>query len=106
MFELDIIVAFILAHPSDNFTPELRDLEHIGLVYRSNFTAPFARGFERDHRDAFDLGRGVNFGIYPPLRTIRQFRHALGLSEIDSPGEFTHDQKISPLHDLPFESGG
>src|SRR5262245_60672954 len=89
-------------HARRNVAPEARGVEHVGLVYRGNLSAPRHRELARDAANALDLGRRVLASVERGLRGTRTF------AEIDASRQLADDEDVDALELLRLQrrSGG
>ena len=91
-------VGVIARELRDGFAPQLRDLEHIRLVYGRDEPPPASSGLERHACDALDLGRRVRQRVdrahlFAPAR----------LTVVETTGQLAHDQQIDALQTVGFQ---
>src|SRR5467141_771457 len=91
---------------NDYFPPQLRGLEHVGLVHRADAPAALARSLERDGCDTPHLGLAVAHGIEALAAAVAGGADAARLSEVDVAGELAHDQDVEPRDELGFQRRG
>ena len=82
--------------------PEQAGLEHVGLVDERDALAPQPRGLEGDVGDPLDFLRLVDHGVDRALAAL-DGDGLLGLAEIESAGQFAHDQHVEAVGN-PFAS--
>src|SRR5262249_34750236 len=90
--------------------PDLRGLQHVGLVDTADFLPPLARGLKCDMGDPGDLGLAIAHGIEALTRTrelaIRRSTRTPRLTEVDIAVELTNDQDVEPFCDFGLERRG
>ena len=88
----------VAAYAGNGLPPELRGLEYVGLVHRSDLPAAFLRLLERNVGHTLDLRYRVAHGV------VRSRDGAVadsaGLPEVDPAQQLTHDQDVGALDDL------
>ena len=85
--------------------PELRVLEHVGLVHRGELAAPVARQLEGHAANALDLPSRVDHRVQGSLGARGSF-DAARLAEVQAAGEFPHDQDVGAAHDVVLQRRG
>src|SRR3954469_11375505 len=90
-------------HSRNDFTPQLGNLEHVGLIYGRDFFTTLQRGLEGDMCDSLDLRCCINLGIDAALTTIGECCDTFGLTEIDAASEFPDYQQVGALNHLFLE---
>ena len=105
VLELHVSVAFLTVDPGHDLAPQLRGLEHVGLVHRGHAPSPPARGVEGHPGDPLDLRCGIDQGVDAAFGPVRPGRHPLGLPEVDAAGQFPDHHQVGPFHHLGLESG-
>ena len=90
-------VGIFFGDAGDGFAPEDAVFQHVRFIDARQFLAAQLRGFERDVRDAFDLGRGVNHRINRALLAVGERLGLLGLTEIHAAGQFAHHEDINAV---------
>src|SRR5207248_3060897 len=81
----------VRGHACHRFAPQLRRLEHVGLVHREQAPAAAARRAERHACHALDLGLGVAQRVHrgPGLLAAR-------LTVVQPSDQFAHDEDVHP----------
>ena len=59
----ELHVGIVLAHRADDFAPQDRRIEHVGLVHRAELAAALARDVEADARDAANFRLAVEHRV-------------------------------------------
>ena len=92
-------------HLVHHLHPELRDLEHVGLVHVGHVAAAPARGLEGHPRDARDLDLVVDHGV-ARLAPAGDQRAAPRLAEVEPARELAHHQQVDALDHLAAQRRG
>ena len=103
MAQLDVRI--VLRHADDDPPPELRGLEHVGLVHGHDLLAALARGFEGDFGDADDLRRGIDLGVDAALAALVGLDPARR-AEVDPAGQLADHHDVETVDDLGLERRG
>ncbi len=92
---------------SDNVSPELERLQHIGLVDTGQALAALLRRLECDVRNATDFRFGIAHGIETLAlafeSAVRRRADTARLTEINVAGQFTDDKDIKSGHDFRLQ---
>ena len=94
-------VRILARHVGDRLAPELRYLEHIGLIDRRDQLLPPARRGERDSRHALDFSGRVDERVHR-TRPVAAAR----LTVVQPAGQFSHDQHIDAVEPVGLERRG
>src|SRR5690606_26763963 len=94
MRQLDIGIFF--GHVDDNIAPELRGLEHVGLIHAAQLLAAFLRRLERDMGNAPHLGFRVMHGVEALALSLEgavfNGSDTARLTKVNITGQFTYDE--------------
>ena len=100
MRELDVREGFRLGR--HDLAPELRSLEHVGLVDGAHALASLAGGFKADARDAANLALAIAHRV-EAFALTGGLANTLRLAEIDVARQLAHDEDVEPRHHFRLE---
>ncbi len=99
-------VGIVGRHLDHDIAPQLRGLQHIGLVDRAEPLAAATRRLESDDGDARDLVLVITHRVEAFTTTGLGGAAPARLAEIDIPGQLADDQQIDVARDLGAQRGG
>jgi len=94
-----------LGHLLDHLHPELRGLEHVGLVHVRHVLAAPARRLEGHPADAGDLDLVVHHRV-ARLALAADDAHPARLAEVQAAGQLAHHQQVDAVDDLGAQRRG
>ena len=100
---LDGDVRIVLRHIIHDRAPQLRRLQHVGLVDGGQVLPSLARGVEGHARDPIDLANRVPHRIECLAGLSIDLAR---LAEVEPAGQLPHDQQIRTARDLGLERAG
>ena len=88
---------FVADHPGADLAPQPRGLEHVRLVHLGDLAAPSLGEAPGHARDALDLSHRIG--------ALVERRRALAplAAEVDTAGEFPHEQQVDALEQFRLE---
>ena len=99
-------VGVLLGEFGNGFAPEDAVFEDVSLVDGGDFFAAQLGGLEGDVSDAFDFAAAVDHGVDGDGLAVF-LMGALGFSEVEAAGEFTHAEDVeAALDERLFDGGG
>ena len=99
----ELNVGILRRHSGDDFAPQDRGVEHVGLVDRAELLAAAARGLESDARDAFDFASRIQHGVEAFVLALRIGATSARLAEVDIARQLADDHQIEAGDDFALQ---
>ena len=99
--ELDI--GILRRHSGDDFAPQDRGVEHVGLVDRAELLAAAARGLESDAGDAFDFAPRIQHRVEAFVLALRIGATSARLAEVDITCQLADDHQVEAGDDFALQ---
>ena len=90
-------------HLAHHIAPQLRGLQHIHLVHRTQPALTFSRGLEGDMGDAADFRLAVDHGVDAHALAVTGL-DAAWLAEVHITGQLAHDQDVQTRHHFGLQA--
>jgi hypothetical protein len=101
-------IGILAMHLGHHILPELKGLQHIGLVHAGDLATPLARGLEGHVRDALDFRSAVAHRVerFLAARKVPIDGHTATtwLTEVDVACQLPDDENVQPRHQFGLQA--